>query len=205
MQIRRRHGRAWLAAIGVRRNPLLRWTDRIQAWVLLVAVVVGLAIVVVCAVGGVQVYRSHVERYHDSQTHHAVMATVVETDPGQPLRHQSGIPVLAMWLVDSGGARGGENLLAYTDWVWSARKVSVGDHLRIWIDDAGLLSTPPTPPWQAGVDAAAFGVGLWLVGVGGLIVLVWLIRSPLDRIRLAQWEAEISALAEKGRRNRPQS
>lgn len=203
--MRRRLGRAWAAAVAPSHNPMLRWTDRVQAWVLLVAIMLGLAIGALCTAGSIHVFRSHLEQYQDSQTHRAVAATVVETAPGHPQPHQNSTPVMAMWLVGAGGARGGENLLSYSGWVRSGRQVSGGDHVRIWIDDEGLPTTAPTPSWQAGVDAAAFGIGLGLVGAMGLVALVRLIAMPLDRIRLAQWEAEIATLAGKGRRNRPQS
>ena len=73
-----------------------------------------------------------------------------------------------MWLVAADGARGGEVQVAHTGWMSRDRAVNAGDHIDIWVDDAGTPAAPPTPPSQAGLDAVGFGAGIWLVAALGL-------------------------------------
>jgi len=186
------------------RNPLLRWTDRLEACVIVFAIVVALAATPVCAVAGAGVYRSHRALYAaQSRARHTVTAMVVE--PGPPLHtpHDTSGAVLAMWLVAADGARGGEVQVAHTGWMSRDRAVNAGDHIDIWVDDAGAPVAPPTPPSQAGLDAVGFGAGIWLVAALGLTAAVGMVRSPLNRIRRVQWERAIKGFSDGQRSNRP--
>src|SRR5258708_10819939 len=100
--------RSWCVTHAFGRNPLLRWTDRIEAWVIVFAIVAVLAATVVCAVAGAGVYRSHRALYAaQSVARQSVTATVVETDPPPHTPHATSTAVLVMWLVGADGARGG--------------------------------------------------------------------------------------------------
>jgi len=186
------------------RNPLLRWTDRLEACVIVFAIVAALAATPVCAAAGAGVYRSRLQLYGaQSRARHTVTATVVE--PGPPLHtpHATSGAVLVMWLDTADGARGGEVQVAHTGWMSRDRAVKPGDHIDIWVDDAGAPVAPPTPPSQAGLDAVGFGAGIWFVATLGLMAAVGMARSPLNRIRHVQWEREIRGFADGGRSNRP--
>ena len=186
------------------RNPLLRWTDRLEACVIVFAIVAALAATPVCVAAGAGVYRSRLQLYGaQSRARHTVTATVVE--PGPPLHtpHATSGAVLVMWLDTADGARGGEVQVAHTGWMSRNRAVNAGDRLDIWVDDAGTLAAAPTPPSQAGLDAVGFGAGIWFVATLGLMAAVGMARSPLNRIRHVQWEREIRGFADGGRSNRP--
>jgi len=186
------------------RNPLLRWTDRLEACVIVFAIVAALAATPVCAAAAAGVYRSRLQLYGaQSRARHTVTATVVE--PGPPLHtpHATSGAVLVMWLDTADGARGGEVQVAHTGWMSGNRAVNAGDRLDIWVDDAGTLAAAPTPPSQAGLDAVGFGAGIWIVATLGLMAAVGMSRSPLNRIRHVQWEREIRGFADGGRSNRP--
>ncbi len=74
--------RSWWIARAFGRNPLLRWTDRTEACVIVFAILVVLAATPVCAAAGMGVYTSHARLYAEqSRARHAVTATVVETGP----------------------------------------------------------------------------------------------------------------------------
>ena len=196
--------RSWWIVRAFGCNPLLRWTDRLEACVIVFAIVAVLAVTPVCAVAGASVYRSHRALYAaQSRARHTVIAMVVE--PGPPLHtpHATGGAVLVMWLVGADGARGGEVQVAHTGWMSRDRAVKPGDHIDIWVDDAGTPAAPPTPPSQAGLDAVGFGAGIWFVATLGLMAAVGMARSPLNRIRHVQWEREIRGFADGGRSNRP--
>jgi hypothetical protein len=196
--------RSWWIARAFGRNPLLRWTDRTEACVIVFAILVALAATPVCAAAGVSVYRSHARLYAEqSRARHSVTAAVVETGPRPHQPHSTSITVLAMWLVGADGARGGEVQVAHTGWMSRDRAVSAGDHIDIWVDDAGAPVAPPTPPSQAGLDAIGFGAGIWLVAALGLTAAVGMVRSPLNRIRRVQWERDIKGFTDGQKSNRP--
>jgi hypothetical protein len=193
--------RSWWIPRAFGRNPLLRWTDRTEACVIVFAMLVGLAATPVCAAAGAAVYRSHARLYAEqSLARHSVTATVVEAGP-RP--HSTSITVLAMWLVAADGARGGEVQVAHTGWISRDRAVSTGDHIDVWVDDAGAPVAPPTPTSQAGLDAVGFGAGIWLVAALGLTAAVGMVRSPLNRIRRVQWERDIKGFTDGQRSKRP--
>jgi hypothetical protein len=197
------HRRSWWMACAISRNPMVRWTDRVEACAMLLVMLVAVAGTAVCVATTVGVYRSHAELYAEqSTTRRAVTATVVEKDSRPRAPHTTGVVVLAMWLVGADGARGGERDIACSAWVNTDRSVRAGDRLDIWVDDAGVPVAPPTRPSRAVFDAAGVGAGLWCSAALGLVAFVGLVRSPLNRIRREQWESEIEGLAGGGLRNR---
>jgi hypothetical protein len=196
--------RSWWIARAFGRNPLLRWTDRTEACVIVFAILVALAATPVCAAAGVGVYRSHARLYAEqSLARHSVTATVVEKDPRPHQPRSTGVSVLAMWLVAADGARGGEVEVAHTGWMSRDRAVNAGDRIDVWVDDAGAPIAPPTPPSQAWLDAVGYGAGIWLVAALGLTAAVGMVRSPLNRIRRVQWEGDIKGFTDGQRSSRP--
>jgi hypothetical protein len=89
----------WVArALG--RNPLLRPTDRVEACVILVAILLALVAAPVCAAAGVAVYGSRARLYAEqAQTRHTVAATVIEenTHTRPPHHEHFGPSDLAGW------------------------------------------------------------------------------------------------------------
>lgn len=184
---------SWVArAFG--RNPLLRPTDRIEACVVVFAIVLVLAVTPVCAAVAVAVYGSHARLYAEqAQARHTVAATVIEASGDTHAPHITTKAVRAAWPVGVG---------VRTDWLRANRAVKTGDRIEIWVDGAGVPAAPPTPISQAGIDAACVGAAIWTAVTLGLIACVAMTRSPLNRIRLAQWEREIRSLADGGRTNK---
>jgi hypothetical protein len=196
--------RSWWITRAFGRNPLLRWTDRTEACVIVFAILVALAATPVCAAAGVGVYRSHARLYAEqSLARHSVTATVVEKDPRPHQPRSTGVTVLAMWLVAADGARGGEIEVAHTGWMSKDRAVNAGDRIDVWVDDAGAPVAPPIPPSQAWLDAVGYGAGIWLVAALGLTAAVGMVRSPLNRIRRVQWEGDIKGFTDGQRSSRP--
>lgn len=196
-------GRTRWVARPFSRNPLVRWTDRIEACAIQLVILLALAAAAASAAPVAGVYRSHAELYAEqSRTRHEVTATVVERDLRPRPPHTTRVAVLATWLVGGDGARGGERDIGHSDWITTERSVKAGDRLDIWLDDAGVLIAPPTPQSQAVIDAAGVGTGIWCCAALVLVAVVGLVRGPLDRIRRVQWEREIEGLADGGLRNR---
>jgi hypothetical protein len=185
--------RCWVVhAFG--RNPLLRRTDRIEAIVTVVAIIVAVAMIPIAAAVGAAVYGSHAQLYADeAQTRHTLAATVIESDSGTSQPNITTHVVRATWR--AGGAE-------RTDWFLTDGAAKVGDQLRIWVNDAGERAPSPTPISQAGIDGVGAGAGMWCAVALALTALAAMIRSPLNRLRYAQWERELKGLGDGGRANR---
>jgi hypothetical protein len=176
--------RCWWIGRIFGRNPLIRRTDRIEALVMLVAIVVSLAAIPVVSVVDVAVYGARHGRYaQELRERHTVIATVTGTEG------DGSTVVRARWPVAAGERVGSVELRT---------AAKVGDRAEIWVDRDGDPVAPPTPTWHAVGDAVgAAEAALLLVGVG-MTALVAGVRSRLDRVRDAQWERELGCLQEDG-------
>jgi len=196
--------RRWVArAFG--RNPLLRWTDRIEACAVLAAVVLVLAACPFCVVAGADVYRSHAQFYAaQARARHSVTALVAATGdtPRQP--HVTTFAVLAVWSDGAGGARGGDVEVTHARWVTVRRGVADGDPIKLWVNDAGAQVDPPTPLVQADFDCIGVAVGIWSALILALVAVVAIVCSPLNQIRQKQLDREIRRFANGGKTNRSQ-
>lgn len=184
-------------------NPLLRWTDRVEASVTLAAIVLALVVFPICVAESADVYRSHTQLYAaQARTRHMVTAMVAAT--GEPPRqpHNTSSAVLAVWSVGADGARGGESQADHADWILTDRTVSDGDQIHVWLDDAGGHVDPPTPLIQAAFDAVGVGLGIGSLTLLTLVACVAVVRSPLNRIRRGQLDREIERFASGGTANR---
>ncbi|AGB20580.1 hypothetical protein Mycsm_00119 [Mycobacterium sp. JS623] len=193
----------WVArAFG--RNPLLRWPDRVEACVILAAMVLALGVGGVSVAQGAVVYQSHARLYAaQARMRHMVTATVAATaNPHQ--QHTATSTVLATWPSAVDGARGGESQSERAEWVTTRRSVGDGDRIRLWLNDDGRQVDPPTPVMQADVDAIGVGAGIWGAAIVGLMAGVAVVRSPLDRIRRAQLDREIEHFVNGDATNHPQ-
>jgi hypothetical protein len=193
MHIMARHRRSWWVARAFGRNLLLRPTDRIEACVIVSAILLALAATPFCAAAGLAVYGSHVRLYAEqAHARHTVAATVIQAGSQIHAPHTTGIAIRAMWPVDAG---------VRTHWYRTNRAVKAGDRIDIWVDRAGSPADPPTPASQAGIDAVGVGAAIWCAVALGLTACVAIARSPLNRIRLAGWEREIRSLVDGGHTN----
>jgi hypothetical protein len=186
--------RCWGIARIFGRNPLLRRADRIEALVMLVALIVSLLAIPVSGVAAAITYGARDRLYaQEARGRHAVIATVSDTGiGGSGTTAVSGTYVVqARWPVAAGERTGSLELTT---------AAKVGDRTEIWVDKDGNPVAPPTPTWQAVGDAVATAEAtLLLVGIG-MTSLVAGVRSRLDRARDAQWGREIRCLQEDGGR-----
>jgi hypothetical protein len=187
------HRRTWWVVRAFGRNPLLRGTDRIEACVIVLAILLALATSGVCAAAGVAVFRSHVRLYAEqAHARHTVAATVIEASDQTHAPHTTSVAVRASWPVGA---------VVRTHWYRTNRAVRAGDRIDIWVDSAGSPAAPPTPESEAGFQAVGVGAAIWIAVILGLMGCVAMTRSPLNRIRLGQWEREIASLADGGQTN----
>ncbi len=176
--------RCWRTARAFSRNPLVRRADRIEALVMLVALVASLIAVPVAGVVGAVTYGAR-DRVYTQEAHdrHRVMATVADI-----WVEDLGVTVVqARWPMASGERTGPLQF---------SGQVKSGESVDIWVDKDGNPVVPPTPTWLALGEAVGMaGVALLAVGVG-MAALVAAVRSRLDRARDAAWERDIRCLAD---------
>lgn len=167
--------RCWRIGRIFGRNPLLRRSDRVEALVAVVVLVVSLVAIPVAGVVGAVVYGARDRQYiQQARDRYAVTATVTDTAVDG-----SGATVLARWPVAAGEHIGP---------VHHSTAAKVGDRIQIWLDKDGNPVAPPTPTWHAGGDAVAAVMAPLLIVFFGMTSFVTRVRSRLDRARDAQWE-----------------
>ena len=174
--------------LGVDRNPLRRGTDRVEAALRPVIIILLVAAVPVAAVAAGRwadhraLHRVQAQR----ETKHLVTAILLGNAPttGTPDPYTSVQTtwVPARWQPPGQPPRTGEVLA-----VAGARQ---GSTVRIWIDRSGAITDPPLGHRDV--------VGDVCVAVGTTCLVSWLVllaawtlaRRALDRRRLRAWEAE---------------
>lgn len=165
-----------------RRNPLRRRADVIEAWTLLLTVVVmavgGAALGVTTALLVEQPLMAQHENRHQTR------AELVEDVPKRPKElGEPGIDrvrAAVRWTDPSGTARTGQTR------VDEGRKA--GDEVTIWTDGRGELTTAPLSPEQAATRAAVLGA-MTATGFCCLSLVGYRqVQRRLDRDRVAQWE-----------------
>lgn len=182
--------RRWRIARIFGRNPLLRRADRIEALVMLVALVASLCAIPVAGVVGAATYGARGRLYtQEAHERHHVTATVTDAraeDLGATL-------VQAKWPVTAGERTGTLQL---------GDQVKAGQSVEIWVDKDGNPVTSPTPAWLAVGEAVGMAAVTLLAVIVGLAALVAAVRSRLDRARDAAWERDIRCLVDDGWKHR---
>ena len=145
----------WLVLLRLRgRNPLVRTTDRIEALIMVLAVMVSLLAIPIAAAVGTAVYDSRRDIYAEqADTRHPVPATVTDVPASQQILRTVTITVPARWTAD--GAK-------HTGAVKAQSTAKTGDHVEIWVDHNGAQAAAPTPTTRAAVEAATAALVIWL-------------------------------------------
>jgi hypothetical protein len=172
-------------------NPLVRISDRIEAFVVVSAIVFSLLAAPFAGAIGTTVYdtqsRVYAEEAHTRQPITAIVTTT-RRSAGVPRRYPNAPVVQARWR-----AEGIDHVATFS----SKRAVAVGDRIEIWVNDEGERVAPPPSSSQAIVDAISAAVLLWMVVAGAAAALVAVVRWRLDRRHEADWEREIAGLADR--------
>ena len=174
--------------IGFDRNPLRRGTDRIEAALRLVVMIMLVTAVPAAAVfAGEQAYHTALNRAHAQQvTDHLVNAVLLEQAPAtgtpDPYTSIQTTWVLARWQPPGRPSRTGEVLATA-----GARK---GSTVRTWIAPSGAVTAPPMDHRDIVGDVLIAVIATCLVSWLVLLVSCALARRALDRRRLSAWDAE---------------
>jgi hypothetical protein len=188
----RRHEHHWPGGVarwfGFDRNPLRRGTDRIQAALRLVTVLVLVAGVPAAAVAaGRQADHLALNRAHAQQaTDRLVTAVLLQNAPASgvpdPYTDVQAVWVQARWQPPGQPPRTGQVLA-----VAGARQ---GSAVQTWIDSSGAVTAPPMDHRDITGDVCVAVVATCLVSWLLLLASGALARRALDRRRLRAWEAE---------------
>ncbi|WP_396928145.1 hypothetical protein [Mycolicibacterium sp.] len=173
----------------VGRGPLVRAIDRIEALVVVLAVVLSLVAIPIAAAIGTAVYDSRQHLYADqAATRQATLATVTDVPASHPLRTAT-TTVSARWT-----AAGTQ----HTGTVEARASTAPGDTVAVWVDNTGAQTPAPTPTAHAAREAAIGAIALWIGAVGITATLCTLTRTLCDRIRLRGWQLDLEHLISKG-------
>ena len=122
-------------------------------------------------------YRAHLAGRHQ------ITATVVGTSPVRA--HSSATSIRTVWRT---------GIEEHSGTVVSARPVSVGDRITVWVDESREKIVTPMSAWQVSADALAAALAVWLAGTAGALGLFALLRTGLRRRRFRDWERAWSRL-----------
>jgi hypothetical protein len=185
----------WRIARTFTRNPLIRLSDRIEAWVLMVAVGVVLVSAPIAGAVGTAVYESSSRTLAaEALTSQSVTATATKGTAGTVLFNSGPVTIPARWQIDGREHTGLLN--------WDRPDVSVGDQMEIRVNSDGERIAPPS--WPA-FHAVAVALGIWLSCSAGAVAVFAVARLRLNHVRLAGWDRELKSVAGEdgsGRANR---
>lgn len=172
------------------RDPLVRTTDRIEALVLALAVVVSLLAAPLAAAVGTAVYDSRRLVYAEqAHTRHAVAATVTDVPASQQFLRTGTTTVSARWT--SGDAE-------HTGAVTAQSTAKTGDTVEIWVDNGGAQVPAPTPTTRAAVEAVTGALVIWISVAATAAALFTVTRAVCDRIRFAGWQHDLDSVVGNG-------
>jgi hypothetical protein len=184
--------RWWVRVFGG--NPLVRASDRVEVFVFSVAILLTVVAVPIAGAIGTFVHDERVGTYaEEAQTRHQVVATA--TEPGTIVAQPTGVSFTARAAWDAFGHQD-EAVIRWP------RRPEIGDQQDIWVNDAGELVGPPSPPSRADVDAVAAAILFWFTVACTSAGLTYIARRLLNRWRYAQWDQHIDAFrANDGKTN----
>lgn len=162
------------------RNPMARRTDRAESVVALWLLFVFVVSIVLAVCAGESAYEAKSADAASAQASgrytDAVLLAPAATAGGYDNWFR------ARWIDQDGGKHVAD--------VPVGVNAKAGSTVRIWLDHHGNRTTPPSD--SAAVAAESVGLGLLIVGGAALVLesIRRAARSALNRIRLADWEAE---------------
>jgi hypothetical protein len=172
------------------RDPLVRTTDRIEALVVVLAVVVSLLAVPIAAAVGTAVYDARRQAYAEqADTRHTVPATVTDVPASPQILRTGTTTVPARWT-----AAGAE----HTGAVKAPSTAKTGDAVEIWVDHNGEQAPAPTPTTRAAVEAVTGTLVIWISVTAIAATLSILTRAACDRIRFSGWQHDLDSLVGHG-------
>jgi hypothetical protein len=172
------------------RDPLVRTTDRIEALVMVLAVVVSLLAVPIAAAVGNEVHDTRRQSYAEqADARDIVPATVTDVTASQQILRTGITTVSARWT-----AAGAEHIGA----VKAPSTATIGDTVEIWVDHNGERATAPTPTTRAAVEAVTGALVIWICVTSIAASVFTVTRAVCERIRSSGWQQDLDSLIGNG-------
>lgn len=169
-------------------GSVARTSDRVQAALVLVTILVALAAIPFSAAAGSAVYAAQKERSARELTENRPATTTLLADgPPMSVGGRSGevgspMPIDAMWF--------GRDGVRHFPRVNAHAGTHRGDVLPIWVNSSGSVVAPPLSAEGAVVNSAAAAVGLYFVTCLALAVAYGISAFALNRYRAGKWQQE---------------
>jgi hypothetical protein len=172
------------------RDPQVRTTDRVEALMLVLAVVVSLLCAPIAAAVGTAVHDSNRQLYAEqAHSRHSVAATITGDPASQQVLRITTITAPARWSV--AGAE-------HTGTVKVSSTAKPGDSIEIWVDDDGAQVPAPTSTSHAAAEAVVAAVAIWVTVIAAAATLFAITRAVCDRIRFSGWQHDLDSLIGNG-------
>lgn len=172
------------------RDPLVRTTDRVEAVVVAVALLVALVALPVAAAIGTAVHDSRSAVYAQQNDNRRSVTALISDAPENPPFARTGVIAVPVEWWD-GNTR-------HTGTVQTQPTAVNGDSVELWVDADGKQVTAPTPTSRAGIEGVTAAVGLWLGLAAGLAIFTVTVQLVCDRIRSAAWQHDLDTLVDGG-------
>jgi hypothetical protein len=173
--------------LGFDRNPMRRPTDRIEAVIRLVTLLLLLvAVPIITLAAGQQadhlaLRQAHARQVADREVTAVLLQKAPPTGAPDPYTSVQMTLVQARWQPPGQPARSGQ--------VLAPAGTPAGSTVKIWIDASGAVTSPPPDPRTIAGDVCVAAITACLV-VSMLVGASTLARRALDRRRLRAWDAE---------------
>jgi hypothetical protein len=183
----------WWTLRALGRAPLARRADRAEAWAVLAGLIILMAAVYPAMAVGQLGYttRSHANAT-EVATRHSVDAVAVgngKSDPAMSDAMPTTFTVHVRWFAQN-TTRDAETKLD--------RPVKAGDHVQIWLNERGNVTTAPLT--DDDVHAVAIGTAalVWLAAAVVVGAAFAMLRGALDRSRSRDWDRGLHELVGHG-------
>ena len=188
----RRHIRLWTAR-AVRRSPLTRVADRVEAWSVVTAffMLVG-AVIPALAIGQLG-YEARLRTVAaDAASSHSVEATAQGNSMADPSGAES--PTTTFMVNVQWSAQNiTHETVARVD-----GPVKAGDRVQVWVNDQGNVTTPPPTDTDARVMRIGTVALTWLMFAALIVGALALLRIRLNQVRDRRWDRGWRDLVENG-------
>lgn len=177
-----------LRKLGVGRSELRRRSDRVESLVLRWAALGVLVAIVLAPSLAIDTYQREMRTVaQQTATRHQVDAIVLQDALASPATAEpSGLTpaarVQGRWKAPDGTVR--------TAAIEVDSGTKAGARVAIWVDHSGRQVPAPETAAGALIGAVLAALGVVIAVVALFLAVYWLVRWPLDRIRMARWDAE---------------
>jgi hypothetical protein len=175
-------------------GPLVRTSDRIEAAVALLVLILVLFAVPVAGALGATAYDTRAHEYAAQRlTSHRVDAITTDGSSPSKMRYQDAFVTPVQW--QFAGKQ-------HIDTIRTPVRLKPGDHKPVWVDAAGNRTVAPLTDRDAAIDAVSIAIASWIAVAGAGAAVLIVVHSRVNRRRYAGWDRELEDLADNGRTNR---